>query len=272
MQEIIIRNQIWTSQNLDVSQYRNGEPILHIQDPEEWENTKKGAWCYYDNNIENSKYGKIYNSYAVLDPRGLAPEGYRIPDHLDWLQFEKVIEHSSTSYNWQKDFNVKHSGYRSSNGQFLYLNEASGWWCKSLINTNEISTFAHFYEPSSDRLLWKPFKFGEGFYIRCIKEEYKIATFIIDDSFNFPLQTVSIKYLPNTTFQEILDIIYDSILNRRVLKHSYGKEWKIELFEDFMRLIEIDKFNSDSIKFEDKINQIYDTRYNQNYQLIIKKL
>ena len=39
-----------------------------------------------------------------------------------------------------------------------------------------------------------------------------------------------------------------------------------------MRIIEIDKFNSDSITFEDKINQIYDTRYNQNYQLIIKKL
>ena len=59
MKEIKIRNQIWTSQNLDVSQYRNGEPILHIQDPEEWENTKK-ALGVYDNNIENSKYGKIY--------------------------------------------------------------------------------------------------------------------------------------------------------------------------------------------------------------------
>ena len=104
---------------------------------------KERSLCYYDNNIENSMFGKIYNSYAVLDPRGLAPEGYRIPDHLDWLQFEKVIEQSSTSYNWQKISMLSILVIEVVMDNF-YLNEASGWWCKSLINTNEISTFAHF--------------------------------------------------------------------------------------------------------------------------------
>ena len=39
------------SKNLDVTTYRNGE----------------------------TTYGKLYNWYAVNDPRGLAPKGYHIP-------------------------------------------------------------------------------------------------------------------------------------------------------------------------------------------------
>ena len=273
MQEIKIKNQSWTAQNLDVSHYRNGDPIPNIQDPEEWKNTKKGAWCYYDNNIENNKYGKIYNSYAILDPRGLAPEGYRIPDHYDWLLFKEFIEQKKDILNWQNHFNVIPAGYRDNNGGFFYLNEASGWWCKAITNSNIESTYAHFYEPSDDRLIWKPFKSGEGFYVRCIKEEFKTETFIIDNEFNHSLQSISIKYLPNTTFQEMLNNIYNTCLQDKVSKYSYGREWYLELFEDFMRLREIYKTtNADNITFDQAINQIQDSTYNKDYKLIIRKV
>lgn len=132
MQETKIKNQIWTTENLDVSHYRNGDSIPNIQDPEEWKNTKTGAWCYYYNNIENSMFGKIYNSYAVLDPRGLAPEGYRKPEHYDWLLLERSIEQTKDTHNWQEQFKVQHAGYRGENGNFFFLNGASGWWSKSL--------------------------------------------------------------------------------------------------------------------------------------------
>lgn len=273
MQSIYIQNLHWTTQNLDVSHYRNGDPIPNIQDYTEWENTKTGAWCYYDNNIENRKYGKIYNSYAILDPRGLAPEGYRIPEHYDWLLLERLIEQTKDTHNWQDNFKVQHAGYRINNGRFFYLNEASGWWCKSIINTNEVSTYAHFYEPSSDRLLWKPFRFGEGFYVRCIKEEYKTAAFIIDNAFNHPLQSVTFKYAPNTSFQEMLNNIYNTCLIDKISKYSYGREWCIDLFEDYMRLKEVQKSSdANAITFDQKINQLFDTKYNKNYSLIIRKL
>lgn len=273
MQEIKIKNQIWTNENLDVSHYKNGDPIPNIQDPAEWKNTKTGAWCYYDNNIENSKYGKLYNSYAILDPRGLAPDGYRIPDHYDWLLFERLIEQNKDPQNWKELFKVFNAGFRDNNGSFYYLNEASGWWCKSKINTNENSTYAHFYEPSSNRLIWKPFRFGEGFYVRCVKCEFITAEFIIDDAFNHLLQSVSIKYLPNTTFQEMLNEIHNTCLQNKVSKHSYGREWCIELFEDYMTLKEVYKSSdADTITFEQKINQIYNTTYYQNYRLIVKRL
>lgn len=44
-----------------------------------------GGWCYYNNDTANGRvYGKLYNWYAVNDPRGLAPQGWRIPSNGEW--------------------------------------------------------------------------------------------------------------------------------------------------------------------------------------------
>lgn len=82
---IQIENQFWLIENLSVSKYRNGDEIPQVQNEKEWEKLTSGAWCYYENNEKNGAiYGKLYNWYAVTDPRGLAPEGYHIPTHEDW--------------------------------------------------------------------------------------------------------------------------------------------------------------------------------------------
>ena len=80
---INIGNQVWLTENLQKSNYRNGEPILEAKSIEEWIslcNEKKGAWCYYDFLKSNSNCGKLYNWYVVHDNRGLAPNGWHIPD------------------------------------------------------------------------------------------------------------------------------------------------------------------------------------------------
>jgi uncharacterized protein (TIGR02145 family) len=78
--ELKIENQTWLSENLNVSKYRNGDLIPCIEDQNDWANLKTGAWCYYKNQFDNGlKYGKLYNWYAINDPRGLAPEGFHIP-------------------------------------------------------------------------------------------------------------------------------------------------------------------------------------------------
>ena len=67
-----IGRQIWMAENLNVSTYRNGDSIPQVQDPKVWSNLKTGAWCYYEGNEKlGGKYGKLYNWYAVTDPRGL---------------------------------------------------------------------------------------------------------------------------------------------------------------------------------------------------------
>ena len=82
---VTIDSQVWTSENLNVSRYRNGDTIPQVQDSIEWANLKTGAWCYYNNDSANGKiYGKLYNWYAVNDSRGLAPEGWHIPTDAEW--------------------------------------------------------------------------------------------------------------------------------------------------------------------------------------------
>lgn len=86
--EIKIGNQIWMIKNLDVSTFRNGEAIPQAKTVEEFSalgEQSKPAWCYYDNDPTNGKkYGKLYNWYAVNDPRGLAPKGWHIPSEEEW--------------------------------------------------------------------------------------------------------------------------------------------------------------------------------------------
>ncbi|RYY08664.1 MAG: hypothetical protein EOO04_39670, partial [Chitinophagaceae bacterium] len=80
-----ICDQVWTVKNLDVTTYRNGDPIPQVTDPNAWATARTGAWCYYDNDPSNGAiYGKLYNWYAVNDARGLAPAGWHVPSDAEW--------------------------------------------------------------------------------------------------------------------------------------------------------------------------------------------
>ena len=87
-QSVTIGTQVWTTKNLDVATFRNGDPIPEAKTDEEWKaagENKQPAWCYYENNTANgTKYGKLYNWYAVNDARGLAPTGWHVPTDEEW--------------------------------------------------------------------------------------------------------------------------------------------------------------------------------------------
>ena len=87
-QEIKIGTQTWCNKNLEVSKFRNSDAIPLAKTYAEWElagQNGQPAWCYYENKAENgTTYGKLYNFYAVNDPRGLAPNGYHIPTDEEW--------------------------------------------------------------------------------------------------------------------------------------------------------------------------------------------
>ena len=75
---------------LNVDKFRNGVIIPQAKNQAEWKlagDTKKPAWCYYNYDPSNEKkYGKLYNWYAVMDSRGLAPKGWHIPSKTEWEQ------------------------------------------------------------------------------------------------------------------------------------------------------------------------------------------
>jgi uncharacterized protein (TIGR02145 family) len=67
--------QVWTSRNLDVDRYRNGDAIREAASVAEWNDAiakGEGAWCRYGD-------ARLYNWHAVVDSRGLAPAGWHVP-------------------------------------------------------------------------------------------------------------------------------------------------------------------------------------------------
>ena len=76
---VTIGSTEYATQNLNVTHYRNGDLIPEVTDATAWSNLTTGAWCWYNNDSANyAKYGRLYNWYAVNDPRGLAPVGYHV--------------------------------------------------------------------------------------------------------------------------------------------------------------------------------------------------
>ena len=97
LSSVNIGTQIWSTKNLDVARYRNGDPIPQVTNPTQWSNLTTGAWCWYNNDSATygATYGRLYNWYAVNDPRGLAPQGWRIPNEGDWNRLVKFIDLSA---------------------------------------------------------------------------------------------------------------------------------------------------------------------------------
>ncbi len=90
--DITIGTQVWKRCNLSVTKYRNGDTIPQVTDPIAWGNLTTGAWCYYDNDpTTEPAYGRLYNWYAINDPRGLAPTGYHIPTDAEWTTLTDYV-------------------------------------------------------------------------------------------------------------------------------------------------------------------------------------
>jgi hypothetical protein len=103
---VMIGTQKWVIANLNVTTFRNGDTIPEARTNKEWETagkSEKPAWCYYNNNPANGpKFGRLYNWYAVNDPRGLAPVGCILSNDDDWARLIYYLGGSG----WQK--NEKH--------------------------------------------------------------------------------------------------------------------------------------------------------------------
>jgi uncharacterized protein (TIGR02145 family) len=115
-----IGTQIWSTQNLDVSTFRNGDTIPEAKTCDEWgvaASSGKPAWCYYNNDPSNGlKYGKLYNWIAVNDPRGLAPEGQHIPTREEWKKLESFLGRNDAAKKLKE----------------------IGWWLQENFATNEV--------------------------------------------------------------------------------------------------------------------------------------
>ncbi|MCX6249987.1 MAG: fibrobacter succinogenes major paralogous domain-containing protein [Bacteroidetes bacterium] len=94
---ISIGTQCWMKENLKVTHYRNGDPIPNVTDANAWYPLISGACCDYDNTPGNSTiYGKLYNWYAIDDPRKICPIGWHVPTHDEWTTLARSVCTSNT--------------------------------------------------------------------------------------------------------------------------------------------------------------------------------
>jgi uncharacterized protein (TIGR02145 family) len=97
-----IGNQVWMSENLKVSRFKNGSEIPYVLSDSEWAVLSTAAWCYYGHNV-NTSYGNLYNYYAVNNIYGLCPQGWHIPTSED---FDILIIYLGGNVNYTQGNNV----------------------------------------------------------------------------------------------------------------------------------------------------------------------
>jgi hypothetical protein len=132
--------------DLDVKHYRNGDPIRFVENPNEWSKLTEGAYCYSSNG------SLLYNHYAVMDERGLAPDGFRIPNKDELFNL--------------KDSNFNLNGYRNVNDGSLYDVGSFGfYWSCTVDGTN--AWYLKFFSGDADMV---NFYRAYGFSVRCLED------------------------------------------------------------------------------------------------------
>ena len=182
-----IGTQIWTTKNLDVSTYRNGDTIRHASTQQEWQDAAskgEGAWCYYNHDPKNGEvYGKLYNWHAVKNSRILAPSGYHIPSDLEWSLLTEYLggegiagQKMKSTSGWANGgngdnsslFNGLPGGYCSSNGDFFDITELGSFWSSSE-NSSSDAWLRYLYNDNTRVYRGANYKYY-GLSVRCLRD------------------------------------------------------------------------------------------------------
>jgi uncharacterized protein (TIGR02145 family) len=158
---VTIGTQTWTTKNLDVATYRNGEVIPEVQDATAWASLTTGAWCHYDNNPANDAiYGKLYNWYAVNDSRGLAPSGFHVPTDIELTAVTNMKDPAG--------FAGLPGGSRNNLGIFYNIGLYGSWWSSS----EYITTRAWYRYPDYHNVFAYRASASKsyGFSVRCLRD------------------------------------------------------------------------------------------------------
>ena len=177
----------WIGKNLEVSTYRNGDTIPQVTDPTAWALLTTGAWCYYNNDpANNTIYGKLYNWYAVNDPRGLAPSGWHIPSDAEWTSLSISLGgepiaggkmkttgtsrwHSpNTAATNEIGFEGLPGGFRYYNGPFSSVG-ANGHWWSATERSSKVAWYRSIYYNGGNLSRGENIA-GFGFSVRCVRD------------------------------------------------------------------------------------------------------
>jgi uncharacterized protein (TIGR02145 family) len=175
---VVIGDQVWMAENLNVDRFNNGDPIPEAKSPEDWAkaaSAKSPAWCYYGNNPANEqKYGRLYNWFAVVDRRGLAAKGYHVPTRGEWIRLlasnggEGEQAYAALTASGSGKFNTQVGGTRHDQGMFL-LQQNTGFWSSTEGYPGMGAAFHLIIDSSKKFAKMMYYGGGLGLSVRCLK-------------------------------------------------------------------------------------------------------
>ena len=171
------------TKNLNVDKFRNGDPIPEAKTAEAWKaagENRQPAWCYYANDrTYGTKYGKLYNWYAVSDKRGLAPSGWHVPSVNDFKELINFAGQNASFKLKSKEswlingngtnefgFNSLGCGYRTHEGVFMDFGLEGSYWSSN--DAGHLWAWRIKFAPNNEIQhldLLKSF----GFSVRCLR-------------------------------------------------------------------------------------------------------
>jgi len=174
---VTIGSQEWMAENLDVAAFRNGDAIPEVKTAEEWlaaYGSESPAWCYFNNDAKNGEhYGKLYNWFAVNDPRGLAPAGWHVPTDKEWQELITSCGGMSRAFDELKKadgFDAKAAGARwFKDASFNHLGNITFWWSSS--KNDRWNAWYHAMHFGYKQIGRDSGGMNTGHSVRCIKDK-----------------------------------------------------------------------------------------------------
>lgn len=184
-----IGDQVWMAENLNVTHYRNGDPISEVTNNMQWSSSLNGAYCDYDlyTSENSSHYGKFYNWYALNDSRKIAPTGWHIPTDTDWnnlLSYLGIADSAggklkqTGTNNWNSPntgatnstgFTALAVGSRDEGGTFSDFRKYACFWSSTEGAVSTVASYRLLYNTSSFFGAGAIEK-ASGLSIRCVKD------------------------------------------------------------------------------------------------------
>ena len=183
---IQIGDQVWMSENLKTSLYRNGGSIPNVTDNTLWSNSTIGAWSYYNNNVSNNAiYGKLYNWYTTLGDT-LCPTGWGVPTDAEWTTLTDSLGGESVAGRKMKSkgitywssqssgtdnssgFSALPGGFRSS-GSFYSIRDYAWFWSATEIGSS-YAWSRYLYYLGGNVVRYNDLKQSVGASVRCLRD------------------------------------------------------------------------------------------------------
>jgi len=238
-----IGTQVWMSENLKTSRYRNGDVIPVVTDNTAWIGLASGARCWFENDSSTyeNNYGNLYNSFAATDLRGICPLGWHLPTYQDWetltyflggtgngggkMKFSGTTfwSNPNTDANNESGFTALPSGYRSNiDGGGSFTQSGKDFWMV-LIGQLNVLHFRNLHYASNSISgpnafgYWNHFNETSGVSIRCLKD----PEIDIDQSLNIKVNIADTSSMLNPYLRKadaIVSVETDRVFNASVAK------------------------------------------------------